>query len=225
MEGEAQGHDVGVVLAELEGGSVLRQGIQVHAEKIQRELTVDVVELVSVLAVVFLEVSRIDFPEVVKIIGTFRVYAFMHDEVLPVFLGNKGIAAVGACKAQRRGDKFAGAESLSADFALVLAVSPIIVVDEMVRGTTQRTDGIFGNGPAITALYWFEGPAILPLVVFKKELPVLLVEGLDDRKLIHLEFLIFRGMGIIKGPLFEGDVSAYEADQPAVLLVKVLNKL
>ena len=132
----------------------------------------------------------------------------MHDEVLSVFLRNKGIAAVGACKAQRCGDKFTGAESLSADFALVLAVSPIIVVDEMVRGTTQRAGGIFGNGPAITALYWFEGSAILPLVVFKKELPVLLVKGLDDRKLIHLEFLIFRGMGIIKSPLLERDISA-----------------
>ena len=182
-------------------------------------------ELVFVFAVIFLEVSRIDFPEVVKIIGTFRVYTFMHDEVLSNLLRDKGIAAMGACKAGRRGDRFTGAEGLSADLALVLAVSPIVVVDEMVRGATQRTDGIFGNGPAITASYWFEGFAILPLVVFQKELPVLLVKGLDEREFIHFEFLIFRGMGIIKSPLLEGDISAYEVDQPVVLLVEVLNKL
>jgi hypothetical protein len=31
-------------------------------------------------------------------------------------------------------------------------------------------------------------------------------------------------MGIIKSPLFQGDISADKVDQPAVLLVKVLNE-
>ena len=46
----------------------------------------------------------------------------------------------------------------------------------------------------------------------------------EKGEFVNLELLVFWGMGIIKGPLFERDVSANEADQPAVLLVKVLNK-
>ena len=98
MEGEAQGHDVCVVLTELEGGSVFRQGIQVHAEEIQRELTVDVVEFVFVFAIVFRKVFLIDLFEVVEIIGAFGIDTFMYDEVFPLFLWNKGVAAVGAAE-------------------------------------------------------------------------------------------------------------------------------
>lgn len=35
----------------------------------------------------------------------------------------------------------------------------------------------------------------------------------DKREFIDFELLVFGGMGIIKDPLFEGDVSAYEVDQ------------
>ena len=52
-----------------------------------------------------------------------------------------------------------------------------------------------------------------------------LPEVSDQRKLVDLELLVFGGMGIIKGPLLEWNVSADKHDQPAVLLVKVLNKL
>lgn len=37
---------MGVVFAELEGRSVLWQGSEIHAEKIYRKLTVDIVELI-----------------------------------------------------------------------------------------------------------------------------------------------------------------------------------
>lgn len=49
--------------------------------------------------------------------------------------------------------------------------------------------------------------------------------GFDDREFIDLELVVFWGMRIIKGSLFERDVSADEVNQPAVLLVEVLNKL
>jgi len=52
--------------------------------------------------------------------------------------------------------------------------------------------------------------------------PVLAEVG-DQWKFINFELLVFRKMGIIKSLLFERDVSAYEVDQPAVLLIKVLN--
>lgn len=59
MQCQAQGHDMGIVPAEFQGRSVLGQGIQIHAEKIYRELTVDVVKLMLVFPVRFFEVFLI----------------------------------------------------------------------------------------------------------------------------------------------------------------------
>lgn len=132
MECEAEGHDMCVMSAELQGGGILRQGVKVHAEKIHREFTVDIVKLVFIFAVVFFEVSRINFSEVVKIIGTPGVYTFMHDKVPAFFFRNKGMAAVWTGKTERCCDKSAGAESLAADLTLVLAITAIIIIDEMV---------------------------------------------------------------------------------------------
>ena len=42
MQGQAQGHHVGVEPAELQGGGMLWQGAQSHLEEVHRELAVDV---------------------------------------------------------------------------------------------------------------------------------------------------------------------------------------
>ena len=47
----------------------------------------------------------------------------------------------------------------------------------------------------------------------------------DLWKLIHLELLVLGGMGIVKGPLFKGDIFADKVDQPAILLIKLVAKL
>ncbi len=59
----------------------------------------------------------------------------MNAEKFTVFLGSKGVAAVRAGEPERSGNHFAGAEGLPADFALVLAVTAIVVIDVMVRCT------------------------------------------------------------------------------------------
>lgn len=132
----------------------------------------------------------------------------MYAEELTIFFGNEGISAVRTGKAKRCCNDFAGAEGLSTDFALILTVAPIIVVNVMMRSPTQRADGIFRNGFTIAALNRFDRLTVFPLVVFKKELPVLFDKGFDDRKRIDFKFLIFWRMGIIKSPLFEGNISA-----------------
>lgn len=53
--------------------------------------------------------------------------------------------------------------------------------------------------------------------------PVLSEVG-DKREFINLELLVLWGVGIIKSPLFQRDISADKVNQPAVLLVKVLNE-
>ena len=63
--------------------------------------------------------------------------------------------------------------------------------------------------------------------VFKvrdQETPVpFLLDDLDFGKFVYFELLIFGGMGIIESPLFEWYISADKTDQPAVLLIKILN--
>jgi len=49
---QAQGHDMGIELAEFEGGGVFGKGIQVHLKEIYREFTVDIMEFVFVFAVI-----------------------------------------------------------------------------------------------------------------------------------------------------------------------------
>ena len=91
-------------------------------------------QLVFVSAIVLIQVFFVHFGKIVKIVRAFGIHAFMYAEKLTVFLGGKGIAAVGAGKTERCCDSFAGGEGLAADFALVLPVAAIVIVDEMMRG-------------------------------------------------------------------------------------------
>ena len=52
MQGQAQGHDVCVMFTEFQGRGIPGEGVQIHAEEIDRELTVDVVEFVFVFSVI-----------------------------------------------------------------------------------------------------------------------------------------------------------------------------
>ena len=167
-------------------------------------------ELIFVFSVILFEIVPVNFLQVVKIVGAFGVDAFMEDEVFPFFLGGERVPAVRADKADRGRDLLAGNESLAADLALVLPVAAVIIVDVMVRSAAERTDGIFRDRPAITSLDGFHGSAILPEIVFEEELPVLFNEGFDNREFVDFEFLVLRGMGIVKSPLFERDISADE---------------
>ena len=80
--------------------------------------------------------------------GSFAVvsYLLVRDaDVIKVFHCGQGIAAMRAGKTYRSCNNFAGGESLTTDFTLVLSVSAIVIVEEMVRSTTQRTDSIRRN--------------------------------------------------------------------------------
>ena len=167
-------------------------------------------ELVFIFTIILFEIVLIHLFQVVKIVRAFGVDTLMEDEVLSLFFSDEGVSAVRADKADGGRDLFAGNESLAADFALVLPVAAVIVVDVMVGSATERTDDIIRDCSAITSLNGFNGFTILPEIVFEEELPVLFDEGFDNRELVDLEFLILRGVGIVKSPLLERDVSANE---------------
>lgn len=61
-------------------------------------MTVDVVKLVFIFAIVFVEVFLINLFKIMKIVRAFGIDAFVEDEVLAVFLVNECIAAVRAAQ-------------------------------------------------------------------------------------------------------------------------------
>ena len=98
MHGQAEPHDMGVVLFELQGRSILWKGIQIHGKEIPQELPIDVVELITGPAMRFLPVFFIHLFEVSAVIGTVPVDTFMDPEELPVLYGSQGMTAVRAGK-------------------------------------------------------------------------------------------------------------------------------
>ena len=48
-------------------------------------------------------------------------------------------------------------------------------------------------------------------------------ERLDDREAVSVEFLVFRGVWIIEGPLLERDISADKVQEPANRFILFLN--
>ena len=106
---------------------------------------------------------------------------------------------------------------------MVLSVAAIVVVEVVVRCPTKRAEDIFRDGFSIAALNGSDGFAELPEIVFKEKLPVLFDERLEEREAVGSKLLVFRGVGNIKGPLPERDISADEIQEPADSFVLFLN--
>lgn len=132
----------------------------------------------------------------------------MEDKLFALLFPGEGMTAVRAYQARRHCCEIAGRESLSADFALVLAVTAVVIIDKEMRGTTQRTEDILGDGFAVLSLNWFKRFTIAPEVVFKEELPVLFDKGSNAWEFIYFELLVFGRVRVVKRPLLERDISA-----------------
>ena len=100
--GEAEGHDVSVIPGEFQRRGILRQGGDVHLKEVDREFTVDVMELIFIFAVVFRKIFLTDFLEIFDIVGTFGIYAFMDNEMFAVLFGDQSMHAVRTSERQRR---------------------------------------------------------------------------------------------------------------------------
>ena len=182
-------------------------------------------ELIFVFSVVLIQILLFHFFKIVEIVRTFGTDAFVYTEELAVFFGNQGIAAMRTDKADRSCNHFSRCESLTTDLALVLTIATIIVIDEKMGSTTQRADGILGNGFAVATLNRLNWFAVFPVIVFQKELPVLFDKRFYNRELVNLKLLVLWRVRIIESPLFQRYISANKVNKPAVLLVKVLNCL
>lgn len=100
----------------------------------------------------------------------------------------------------------------------------VIAVKIRLWGTAGRTGAVLGDVAFLTSGDGFYLNTVAVIQVRNQETPVpLMLDDLDFWKFVHFELLIFWRMGIIESPLLKGDISADEVDQPAVLLVKILN--
>lgn len=81
MECQAQGHDMCAVPAEFQGRSVLGKGKQIHAEKIHREFTVDIMQLIFIFSIILVQVLFINLFKVVEIVRAFGIHTFVDDKV------------------------------------------------------------------------------------------------------------------------------------------------
>ena len=119
---------------------------------------------------------------------------------------------------------FIGREACPTDFAQQLSGFAVVAVEIGLWSFAGRAGAVFWDVTLRAAADRHDRFAISPGIVAVKILiiPVLMVMN-DLWELIHLELLVFWGVGIIKGPLPERDISADKTDQPAVLLIKLLN--
>lgn len=225
MQRQAQRHNVGVMLTEFQGRSVLRKGAYVHAEKIYRELTVDVVELVFIFAVILFQVFLIHLFEIVEIIRAFGIDALVDDKVLPFFFGNECPATVGTPQGELPGEAvFIWRKICIAYLAFQLSGFAVIPVKIRLWSATGGTGAVFRDVAFLTSGDRFYLEIVSVFKVRDQETPVpFLLDDLDFGKFVYFELLIFWRMGIIESPLFEWYISADKTDQPAVLLIKILN--
>ena len=100
----------------------------------------------------------------------------------------------------------------------------VITIKIRLWGTAGRAGAVFRDVAFLTSGDGFYLNTVAAIKVRDQETPVpLMLDDLDFWKFVHFELLIFWRMGIIESPLFEWYISADKTDQPAVLLVEILN--
>ena len=167
-------------------------------------------KFVFILSEVLLQILLIHFLQVVEIVRTLGIHAFMEDEVFPFFFSHKSFPAMRAAKRERfRKSVFFGGEVGAANLTAELPGFAVVAVEIGFRCATGRTTAVIGD---VAGFPPGDRPDLLAVTMLKvrdQELPVpLMLMELDPGEFIDFKFLVFRGMGIIKCPLLERDVSA-----------------
>ncbi len=145
--------------------------------------------------------------------------------MLPFFLRDQRLTAMGTPECEVLGKAIILWRKVRmANLAFKLSGLAVIAVKKRLRGTTGRAGAVLRDVTFFTASDGFYLNIVAVFKVRNEEMPVpFLLDDLDLREFIHFKFLIFGGMGIIESPLPERDISADEVDQPAILLIKILN--
>ena len=166
-------------------------------------------ELVFILSISLIEMFWLHFFKVVEIVRAFRVHTLMQDKKLAVLFGNEGIPAVRAAQLYRREAVILLGELCVTDLTGELTFGTVILVKIWLRSLTTGTGTVIGD---VTSGPPFDGTDLLAVTFFKVRdeffVSPVLTEICDQREFINPVFLVFRGMGVIKRPLPEWNVSA-----------------
>jgi hypothetical protein len=144
---------------------------------------------------------------IMQVIGALWIDAFVDDEVLAVFLWNQSVGTVRALKSMLLGKAvFAWTEGSTADFAKDLSFRTIILVEVRHRSFAARASTFFGDITFGAPFNRCNHLTVTEFVVFLK--PFIFNSFVTDyfRKDICFEFLVFRGMAVIKSPLLQRDI-------------------
>ena len=169
-------------------------------------------EFIFIFTEMLFAVVLIHLLKIVEIIRTFGIDALVKDEVFPVFLMFKSMSAVGAAQGELfRETVFPRGEGSGADLAGELAGGTVVAVEVRLWCIAGRAFAVLWDITFFTPGNRKDLFAVFMLEIRNEELPVpaVLVE-LDPGEFIRFEFLILLGVGIIKGPLSERDISADE---------------
>ena len=187
---------------------MLGKTVQIHAEKIYLEFPVDVMEFIFVFSVAAFEIFLINLFEIVKVVRTFGIDAFVDHKVFAVFLVNQRVIAVrafqgvGLCKTV-----FIRRECSGADFAQDLPLRAVILVEIRFWSIAAGAGAVIVDITYGSATDGFDFLAILPLEV-RDVIVVVPFLVIDDLwKFINFELLILWRMRIIESPLLERDIS------------------
>ena len=110
------------------------------------------------------------------------------------------------------------------NFAANLPGFTIVTVEIRLRSATAGAAKILWDITRFMAGNGLNHLSVSEFVIRDQETPIpVVLMNLDFGQSVHLKFLIFWRMRIVESPLLKRDVSADKTDQPAVLLIKVLN--
>ena len=215
MKGETKPHDMRIEVPELQGRGILWKRTQVDLEEVNGKLPVDVVELVKIFR--FIGIIRADLFQAVAVIRAVLIDAFVNDEELPAFDRHQGITTEGTAENHVSFDGIGiREETVTADLAEELTFIAVVLVEVDHRGTAARTADVLRDIAGRTTNDGCKFLAIFPTIVPKEIFPLPVLRSgtdiTDDWRLIHPEFLVFRRMGIIEGPLLKRDISADKRD-------------
>ena len=151
----------------------------------------------------------------------------MYDKVFPILFGNECMSTVRAAKFPFGVVFFFWRKRVLANFAKNLTFGTVILIKIRFWSMTAWALTVIRNVAFGTSSNWFDGFVRILITPSEVLHEILIIPWFNraenEWKLIKLKFLIFRGMGIIKSPLFEWDIFTDKVNKKTILLIKVLN--
>lgn len=164
---------------------------------------------VFILSISLIEMFWLHIFKIVEIVRAFRVHTLMQDKKLAVLFGDESIPAVRAAQLYRREAVILLGELRVTDLTGELSFGAVVLVKIGFWSLTTGTGTLFRD---VTFGLSFDRADLLAVTLIEVRdqflIGPVLTEIGDQRECINLVLLVFRGMGVIKRPLLEWDVSA-----------------